>query len=93
MTSASGAMFLDGLQRFEACRARAKVEEYGVGVVELAHRLFGGLRHLRIESERPRHLAAGFADGAVILHDQEVKKVGAHDLRRAALALDKNGGG
>ena len=77
-------MLLDGMQGFEAARARQpQVEQHGVGAraVEQAVGLLGGLRHLGVESERLRHLAAGLADGAVIVHDQEVQEIRSLDLR------------
>src|SRR6266852_9592358 len=87
-------MLLDGMQSLEAARARQpQVQQHGVGAgaVEQAVGLFGGLRHLRVESERLRYLAARLADGAVIVHDQEVQEIRSLDLRGMARAEDGGG--
>ena len=89
-------MFLDRMQRFQAARPRQpQVQQHRVGAraVEQPVGLFGGLRHLRVESERLRHLAAGLADGAVVVHDQKVQEIRSLDLRRMAMAMAEDGGG
>jgi hypothetical protein len=35
---------------------------------------------LRVESERVGNVAAGFADGAVVVNDEEVEEIGSLDL-------------
>src|ERR1700686_544691 len=91
-------MLLDRMQRFQAARARKpQVEQHGVSTraVEQPVGMFGRLRHLRVESKRQRHLAAGLADSAVVVHDQEVQEIRSLELRRMAMALTmtKDGGG
>src|SRR5258708_37413556 len=55
--------------------------------------MFSRLRHLGAESKRLRHLAAGFTDGAVIVHDQEVQEICSLELRRMAMTVTEDGGG
>ena len=79
------ALLLDRVQRFQASRT-PQVEQHGVcaGTVKQPASLFGGLRHLRVEAERLRHLAAGLADDAVIIHDQQVQEIRSLDLQGMA---------
>jgi len=79
-----GAMLLDRLQRFQTGPVRRpQIQQHGIGVraVEKPVGLLGGLRHLRVESERLGHLAAGFTESAVAVHDQKIQEVRALDLR------------
>src|SRR5258708_5617686 len=55
--------------------------------------MFSRLRHLGAESKGLRHLAAGFTDGAVIVHDQEVQEICSLELRRMAMTVREEGGG
>src|SRR5208282_3743817 len=90
-----GAMFLDRVQGVEAACTRPQIQQHGVGAgtVEQPVRLFCRFHHLRGETERLRHLAAGLADGAVMVHDQKVEEVRAFDLWRTGLAVTKDNGG
>jgi hypothetical protein len=39
------------------------------------------LGNVRVESERLRHVAAGFANDAVVIHDREIEKICPLDSR------------
>jgi hypothetical protein len=88
-------MLLDRVQHFQAAGpGQAQVQQHGVGArtVQQPVGLFGGFRHLRVESERLRHLAASLADGAVVVHDQKVQEVRSLDLRGMAVVVEDGGG-
>ena len=78
-------MLLDRVQRFQSSRS-SQVEQHGVGagIVQQPASLFGGFRHLRVEAERLRDLAAGLADDAVIIHDQQIQEIRSRDLQGMA---------
>ena len=64
-------MLLDGMERFQGARARPHIQQHRVRAraIQQPVGLFGGLRHLRVESERLCHIAAGLADGAIVVHN------------------------
>ncbi len=62
----------DGVESLHTARAgQFEVEQDHVraSVIEDAVCLFSRLRHLRVEAKTLRHRPAGFADGAVVVHD------------------------
>jgi hypothetical protein len=82
-----GAMFPDGLQGVQSPSARQlQVEQDHVRspAVEYAVGLLGRLGHVWAEAQRLGYGSARLADGAVIIHNQQVQEIRPLDLRRPA---------
>ena len=43
--------------------------------------MFGGIGDMSHEAEGQRDFAASFANGALIIDDEQVEKIGGHNLR------------
>jgi hypothetical protein len=77
---------LDAAQGFQPAGAgKAQVEEDSVNGLdfEQAKRVLGGVGHEGVEAQRLGDVAAGLADGALIVNDEEVEKISGLNLRRA----------
>ena len=78
-----GALLLDLVQRFQASGAgQLEVQQYGINVLRFQNAVcvFGRIGHEAVVAQRLRYLAAGFANGAFVIHDQEIQKIGSLDL-------------
>ena len=93
-----GAVLLDGMQRIESGGTGAHAEKNGVGApfsigtVENPISVLDGFCDLRVESERVGDVAAGFADGSVILNNKEVEEIGSLDLGGQVVRATEDGG-
>src|SRR5271154_2276153 len=92
-------MLFNGVQSLQAPgTGQAHIEQHGVGAgtVEQTVGLFGALRYLGVEAEGLRYLAAGLADGPVVVHDQKVEEICSLDLgwmgMAVAVRMDGEGG-
>lgn len=63
------------------------------GGFEEAIGVFDRLGDLGVESERLGDIAAGFADGAIVVDDEEVEEVGGLELRRMGVGDECGIGG
>jgi hypothetical protein len=79
-----GALGLDVAESFQAARAgQTQIEQNGIDGLGLqqAVGMFGGIGNVSDEAQREGDLAASVANGTLVVDDEQVKKIGAHDLR------------
>ena len=79
-----GALGFDMAESLEAARAgQAQIEQNGVDALGLqqAIGMLGGIGDMGDEAQGQSDLAASVADGAFVVDDEEVEKIGGHDLR------------
>ena len=78
------ALRFDLAEGFEAAGAgQAEIKQNGVDALGLQHAIgmLGGIGDMGNETQGERDLAASVADGAFIVDNKQVQKIGGHDLR------------
>jgi hypothetical protein len=78
------ALSLDLPQGFKTIRTgQSQVEQHGVDGLSLQQAIgvFGGIGDMRSKTQGAGDFAASFPDGAFVIDDEEVEKIGGQNLR------------